>query len=202
MLCPASMRPHADRVLKGEYALPSGYLLEGVKTIIDIGANVGAFSMWAAKQWPGADVHAYEPSPDNVEWLRRNTKGMKVHVSPYAIGSTAETVTFFKGKNNCGETSRHDLGEQDKSATFTCAVEPARDLPACDVLKVDTEGCELAILEDYLFCRAELPAVVMLEWHRPSDRWNIGALLSSRVYECVRDDVRRNDRGIMIWVQA
>ena len=37
---------------------------------VDIGANVGQFSLLAASL--GATVHAFEPSPDNMEALKRN----------------------------------------------------------------------------------------------------------------------------------
>jgi FkbM family methyltransferase len=198
------MRAHADRVLKGEYALPAGYSLDGVKTVLDIGGNVGAFAMWAAGQWPSADIVSFEPSPENYALLTRNTEGLRVAGIAVAVGDSNDTATtFYVGKNNCGETSRHDLGEQDLSRTFVADVVPASSLADCDVLKVDTEGCELSILESYfLKSRVSLPLVVMLEWHRPGDRWRIGALLTGQGYECVRDDVRRADRGVQTWVQA
>lgn len=203
MICPSSMRPHADRVLKGEYALPAGYELAGVQTVLDIGGNVGAFAMWASKEWPGANVVSFEPSPENYKLLTKNTEGMSVAGIQVAIGDSTDTTTFYVGKNNCGETSRFDLGEQDLEHTFVADVVPASSLADCDVLKVDTEGCELSILQSYfLRARVSLPMVVMLEWHRPGDRWLIGALLVEQGYECVRDDVRRPDRGVQAWVQA
>jgi FkbM family methyltransferase len=202
MICPSSMRPHAERVLRGEYALPPGYELSGVRTVLDIGANVGAFSLWALKTWPGCAVFAFEPSPSNADLLRKNTIGALVHVTQAGVGAEDAVVTFFAGKNNCGETSRHDLGEQNTDDDFHARIRDAAELPDCDVLKVDTEGCELEIIGAYLVRRDAKPAVIMLEWHRMGDRWLIGALLVGAGYECLRDEVRRPDRGTMVWVQA
>jgi FkbM family methyltransferase len=196
------MRPHAERVLRGEYALPPGYELMGVRTVLDIGANVGAFSLWALKTWPGCAVFSFEPSPSNVALLRKNTAGSLVHVTQAGIGALSGSSIFFEGRNNCGETSQHNLGEQDPHKTFTADLVGASSLPNCDVLKVDTEGCELEIIGAYLVRRDTKPAVIMLEWHRASDRWLIGALLVGAGYECLRDEVRRPDRGIMVWAQS
>ena len=211
MICPSSMRPHADRVLKGEYALPMGYEISGVTRVLDIGANVGAFALWARTKWPEALIYCYEPLPSNYKILRENTAhDYRISAVEAAVtASTAEIVTMYEGKNNCGEASLFDLGEQDTSKAVTVRCVPAHELPVCDVLKLDTEGNELSILRGYFegegssFSEersALVPAVIMLEWHRTKDRWAIGELLSRLSYECVRDDIHRVDRGIMVWV--
>jgi hypothetical protein len=70
-------------------------------------------------------------------------------------------------------------------------------LPDCDVLKLDTEGHELQILSEY----PHLPGcqAVMLEWHRASDRWLIGHILTLAGLRCVYDAVWHKERGIMKW---
>ena len=40
--------------------------------IIDCGANIGISSLWFAKEFPGAEIYAVEPSPTNFEMLRKN----------------------------------------------------------------------------------------------------------------------------------
>jgi FkbM family methyltransferase len=46
-------------------------LLTPVHTVLDIGANVGQFSEWAAKCFPEADIHAFEPLPSCVAELKK-----------------------------------------------------------------------------------------------------------------------------------
>src|SRR4051812_25069396 len=49
------------------------YRLESsVKTVLDIGAHVGLFSLCARNLFPDATIHAYEPNPDLAEHLQRN----------------------------------------------------------------------------------------------------------------------------------
>jgi tRNA1(Val) A37 N6-methylase TrmN6 len=66
---PDGMASDIAAVLGGEYE--SGYSGAGL-TIVDIGANVGAFSIWASLRWPDSVVHGYEPHPQTFEILRRN----------------------------------------------------------------------------------------------------------------------------------
>ncbi len=41
-------------------------------SIVDIGANIGAFAQRAHQQWPAAHIYCYEPMPFNLIQLRRN----------------------------------------------------------------------------------------------------------------------------------
>ena len=43
-----------------------------VKTVVDIGALIGAFSMWAHEQWPNAKIYAYEPDPESFKMFVKN----------------------------------------------------------------------------------------------------------------------------------
>src|SRR6516164_5480528 len=47
-------------LLDDEYGL--GKLRSPVNTVVDIGANIGLFSLWARHQFPNAIIHAYEPN--------------------------------------------------------------------------------------------------------------------------------------------
>ena len=43
--------------------------LRNLRTIVDIGANMGSFSVYAANSCPEADIYCYEPVPGNFEVL-------------------------------------------------------------------------------------------------------------------------------------
>jgi tRNA G46 methylase TrmB len=43
-------------------------------TIIDIGANIGDFLVWAAQQAPRGKIFAYEPDKNNFSLLTKNKK--------------------------------------------------------------------------------------------------------------------------------
>src|SRR5688500_13610795 len=58
MLVPNDMTGAVAEVLSGEYE--SGFSGSGL-TVLDIGANVGSFAIWAGMRWPQSTVHCYEP---------------------------------------------------------------------------------------------------------------------------------------------
>ena len=45
------------------------------KTVLDIGAHIGTFTLLAAESWPEARIIACEPDPDHFALLRRNIAG-------------------------------------------------------------------------------------------------------------------------------
>jgi FkbM family methyltransferase len=155
-------------VLAGAYDVP-GLSFDRAPVILDIGANIGAFTVWAANRWPGAKLEAYEPHPEHVRLLLENTDGIpNVDAFMVAINGAAKAgqAMLFDGKNNPGERSLHQLGEQVMTGMVVNTM-PAADLPPCDILKIDTEGCEVEILETYPYLSGV--KALMLEWHRDED---------------------------------
>lgn len=165
-LCPPLMRSHVARVLEGEYETG----VELVKPrVLDIGANLGAFSIWAARRWPGAGITAWEPHPDTFKLLCRN-------VTPWPItdcrmqavsGRKGPREYLYDGKHNCGEASLLQGPEQAETGRAVDNVHASK-LPPCDVLKVDAEGVEVEIFTYYpLLSQCKL---VLMEAHGRSQR--------------------------------
>lgn len=207
--CPKTMRRHAQRVADGEYAPPTGYSIDP-STILDIGANVGAFSYWAHSEWPQAAIDAYEPHPESAAMLRRNAAAFMpgaVRVHELAVRGVPWdgrlTVPLYTGKNNIGECSMLRGHEQTGEVIEVDSIS-ATELHSAHIVKVDTEGLELPILENL---NLDDTLVVMLEWHARRDRWKLGALLCER-FDCVRDVPMVNDatnsvyRGVQVWVRS
>jgi FkbM family methyltransferase len=56
---------------RGQYRRP-GFELRADDTVIDIGANIGMFALWAAPQIPRGRLICVEPNPEAVQALRMN----------------------------------------------------------------------------------------------------------------------------------
>ncbi len=146
-------------VLDGEYSYPRE-TPEDVRTIVDVGCNLGAFIVWARTWWPNvAAVYAYEP---NVQALSLAMHNAGDGVAWHDVAVTTNPTPFL-----CEEAGRpenwggvHTLGV---SGTPVPAIHP-RDLPPCDALKVDCEGCEKEVFEHYRHWDGV--KVVMFEYHR------------------------------------
>jgi FkbM family methyltransferase len=188
--CPANMRRHVQKVLDGEYDIPYRH---SAPVILDIGANVGSFAAWALERWPGAHVHCYEPLPDNFALLRRNldhVAGRSVSLNNFAVGNPSLTRLYL-GRNNCGEASFYDVGEQ--STAFVEVNTRAPDiLPKAHIVKIDTEGSEVEILTRMTSLDFD---AIMLEYHSEANRRKIDALLQD--YVLAGGHIRHPNRGTL-----
>lgn len=155
---PVSCLPGVAEVYGGQYPVFSFGKPEIV--ILDIGANCGAWSMLMRRQFPQAEIHAYEPHPDIYGVLVGNVSrhGVKCHRA--AVGDPKGT-RFFCGRDTglCG--SQFDLGRQDTERPIEVPTLDAGLLPRADLVKIDTEGAEAEILSRLEF----RPAAVIVEWH-------------------------------------
>jgi FkbM family methyltransferase len=193
LTCPPSMAPHVQKVLRGEYNLPYQH---PNPVILDIGANIGSFAAWAIERWPGCSIHCYEPMPGTFELLRYNLRdlvGASVSLNNFAIGDPARTRLFL-GKNNCGEASFFDLGEQSSESVEVVTKAPDV-LPKAEILKIDTEGSEIDILAGMRQINFD---VVLLEYHSEQNRRRSDELLSD--YLLIGGEIRCLHRGILKYV--
>jgi len=186
-----------EHVLDGGYAVP-GLTFASPPHVLDVGANVGAFTVWAAREWPGATFECFEPHPEHLDMLCTNlkhaidpepSKRVRVHrvavvgtdprAAPSAIvdkdglpvpPSGQPTVRLFDpapGMNR-GMRSLHPFpgGHADTFTEVPAIL--AADLPPCDVLKLDVEGCAREIMEHYPHLRG--CSAVLVEWDS-SEEW-------------------------------
>jgi amino acid adenylation domain-containing protein/FkbM family methyltransferase len=64
--------------------------------IVDVGANIGLFSLWAARQADGVRVVAVEPNPDTLPYLQANLElnSVAAEVVPMAVTDRSGTATL------------------------------------------------------------------------------------------------------------
>jgi len=180
-------------VLAGEYDAPVEFAKPA--RVLDIGANVGAFALWASRRWPGCKITGYEPMEESIVAARENCPGA---CFIEAAVTSRRRATLYRGLHNSGEASLYNLGEQHLDQRVVADTIHPRDLPKCDVLKLDTEGSELDILRHY----RHRPRLIALEYHRQSDILKISALLMKRGYQQLRHTRYCPDRGILIFASA
>jgi len=61
-----------EEIFTDECYLRHGIVLEEGDTVLDIGANVGLFSLFVQSRCPGARIYAFEPAPPAFDVLRAN----------------------------------------------------------------------------------------------------------------------------------
>lgn len=134
------------------------------KTFIDIGANVGYYSLVAGALNPKANIVAFEPFPDTYEVLKRNIKLNGFHnitAEKLALSEKEGEETFFykisedfpdepyqlAGDNSLANYDRDEKRTIKVKITTLDDYAKKQNLPKVDLIKMDTETTEFFILK-------------------------------------------------------
>ncbi len=113
--------------------------------VLDVGANVGIYTLLAAKR--GARVIAIEADPSNIEILRHhvhlNGFGDRVTILHMAASDKDGALTLFRSPGNSGHSN---LFEGVESVLIPGKTIDSLGLPPIDVCKMDIEGAEMMAL--------------------------------------------------------
>lgn len=197
--CPENMREHLTKIFAGEYDIPlSG---PGFK-ILDIGANCGAFAVWAAARWPDSEIFCYEPVPETFQYLARNIinlcPGQAIETTQAAVtGDEAGLVRIYLGKNNCGEASLRPMTEQSHLSQMVMSI-PPKQLPLAHFIKLDCEGSEFEILDTLITYGKRHFWAILVEWHSDELRRQIEGILVD--YTLLKAECAAPGRGTFCYV--
>lgn len=113
-----------------------------VPVIVDAGANVGAASLWFARNFPEAHVVAIEPDPENARLLRLNVAATpRVSVVEAAVAGTPGKVSLAgNGMGWAVQTVRSDAGSLPAITMDDAVATVANGDPF--IAKIDIEGFE------------------------------------------------------------
>jgi FkbM family methyltransferase len=174
-------KQHAVETLTGK-TYPKMPFLNNVKTVLDIGANIGASVIFFAMGYPNARVVGIEPTRQPFVLLSRNvTNHANVQIfnvgfhnvttkcSIYIGGPDSVTNSVFR--NALSSNSQEEV-QLVAANTFTRSI--GLDRP--DIIKIDTEGCEIPIINSMIDSFRNAKAVY-LEYHSEEDRLEIDRIL-------------------------
>jgi len=173
------------------------------KCFLDIGANVGYFTLMGKSINPKLKIYSFEPNPNNVERLRKNislNKFNDVVVSSQCISDVNTEVTFaVPPENESGwgriENDHLPLDNFKKITTQAVTLDSMlesdyfkNDIP--DLLKVDIEGNEMKLINGGIKFLEKFHPVICLELNEPclnesnTSSEEIISKLKSLNYEC------------------
>jgi FkbM family methyltransferase len=171
---------------------------------LDIGGHIGCFSLALARTAPGARIHTYEASPSTTGWLSRNVTANRldaqVTVHQQAVSDSRGTLEFA---DNAGGSSLNGLtAPEGSTALVQVPAVTVEDAIAdaggrVDLVKIDTEGAEYAMLS------ATTPATwatvqrVVIEYHNvPGHSWaELEALFAAAGLHVVRHEQLKDADG-------
>jgi FkbM family methyltransferase len=127
--------------------------------VLDVGANVGQYSDLVRELGPETVVHAFEPHPDSFAALAQLATRIGVAVHPFALGEARAEIKIFDYADEAGSQHASVYREviedvhrrPSRSWTIRCetldSIADEWKLTRIGLLKIDTEGHELAVLK-------------------------------------------------------
>ena len=165
---------------------------DGAFTFVDIGANVGLYSLYLASC---GDVHtlAIEPQPGILERLRFHlaiNPSAKADVRPVALSDCEGEVTLLLNASDSGGTHIEKPGLDQKGQRISVPSKPLLSvlseagITAIDALKIDVEGAEDIVLAPFLrdAPASLLPRLILIEDTHGFWGLDLFALLRGRGY--------------------
>lgn len=182
---------------RNEYRVPTT-----CSTIVDAGANIGAFSLYAARRAPSATIHALEPFPSTRERLAQtiadNLLGDRVKIYDVALAE--------------GDSSRHMADEGPSQSRGVAAgpvpgsvAVPARTLEQfldeaqiahVDFLKMDIEGAEHELFHAASAAVMRRFSQIALEYHPNGSAMSLFKKLAECGFVCTHDARVAPDSGV------
>lgn len=199
LICVTNSTPTETELMYNEIFVNNHYMHGGIAVdsgnmVIDIGANVGMFTMFLLRNFKGLSIHAIEPVPATYEILKHNVKRYgdlgKVQIHNVAIGAHPDTETeivvypymtgnstmFPETKERQREAISTVFSEEELEFLYThiklsvrtttlSSLINANAIDRIDLLKIDAEGNEVSILNGLEPQHWELIQQIALEVH-------------------------------------
>jgi FkbM family methyltransferase len=117
--------------------------------IVDCGANMGVSVLYFAKNYPGAQILAFEPDPAIYQVLEKNVSSFSlsnVSLSNKAVWDSKTVLTFYTDNGMAGSVE-NTYKNQVPMKIHTERLLNYLD-KRVDLLKMDIEGAEFTVLKD------------------------------------------------------
>ena len=113
----AHLNPYETEYLFQELFIDLVYLKRGITLkdgdcVVDIGANIGLFTLFAQQQCPNGSIYSFEPAPHAFDKLKRNADLYCTNAHLFNCGvsgqNTTETFTFYPNSSVFSSFSAED----------------------------------------------------------------------------------------------
>ena len=206
---PKGLYPEFKSIFLREHYLEGlGLPLGQRPVVVDIGANVGFFSLFAASRW-GGRVFAYEPVGSNYDEMVKNVEanpGIAVRCVRAAVSGAPGSVEVACGAEAFPTTAKvcaagaAEKTERVRALTLLQIMEE-EGLAGVDLLKMDCEGSEFSILYGSTAETLRRIGQMAIEVHPdPGDGEKNAAALSAFLASA-GFSVSTNARGTYLWAQ-
>jgi FkbM family methyltransferase len=126
------------------------------QTIFDVGANIGQMASYFHKRFPTAKIRCFEPIEESYTKLSGTFLGnQQIECFPLALGAISAEKTIILNPNSEQNSLLDGLTKLSSSEEKTATVKiesldrfcQEKGIETIDLLKIDTEGYELEVLQ-------------------------------------------------------
>lgn len=146
--------------------------LKKKSVIVDIGANIGAFTSFVANIATKGKIYSYEPDARNFKLTKKNielNRFKNVKLYQKGVFNKNTNVTLYVNSNATASNSMFNKDNKDKKEIITCIplenVFKDNNIEKCDLLKIDTEGAEYKIIKAFPKKYYDNIKEIILEFH-------------------------------------
>ncbi len=136
------------KALERKYSIEDCRVEEG-DIVVEIGANVGEFTLAAARY--ASAVFSFEPDPNCFICLKENTRKMEnVEVIPKAASDRNSRQEFYISSEDADSSLIQPKIYAEKIVIETIRLDSwmkTKEFPTIDFLKIEAEGAEMEVLE-------------------------------------------------------
>ena len=147
-------------------------------TAVDVGANVGIWTVLMAKHKNIKQVLAFEPSPTNISFLRANLELNNVQEKVTVIESAVLDINGEVNFDDDGNGATKHLSKTGTSKVSGVSLDSYLNGASVELIKIDVEGYEPLVLEGcWKTIETSLPTL-FIEYSLPNVRtaglsWNL-----------------------------
>lgn len=133
--------------------------------VFDLGAHIGEYALVAARHAPQGKVYAFEPQPDLVAVIKKNTQQQgfnNVSIHPYALSDQIGKVAFSVPHERTMAALVSDpsvVASYEVAATTIDAFCQEYQINQINLIKIDIEGAELLALKGAVDLLSKPPTV-------------------------------------------
>jgi len=143
-------------------------------TFLDVGGNVGWYSIHLAKEFPEINIHTFEPIPKTFSYLKNNiemNQVKNVHLNNFGFAEKEKDMTFYYCKEGSGNASLSNLSGSEEAEKINTRVYRVDDYVKKNKLQVnfikcDVEGAELFVFKGAALTLKKQKPVVLTEMLR------------------------------------
>ena len=143
------------------YDLEKGFDIKENDVIIDVGAHVGYFTIYAAQKAKNGKIISFEPSKESFQVLENN---LKINNIQNVIGEnlgvrskSGDSILYIDKNHEIGDSmfsNDEDLTKENVQVTSIPEIVKKHKIESIDLLKLDCEGAEYEII-------LELPSSIL-----------------------------------------